>query len=153
MLFYRLVLKAGHAGSGHYRDFIVYVYAETYAEAMKCARSFPMVKHRGVKTVQSLEQINEREYIIGILQNVYYCMSSYEYESIRTLKDVIKTLERIDRSYIFETKEAKGLKLFCDRYKQAKDNQKILIEKEYLDWANKLIEEYENEKYNFPKLK
>lgn len=152
MPFYKATLRAGHVGTNRYQDFTSYVQYNSYIEAMNHIKEFPMVKRTRGKAIQSLEQIDELEFIVGIIQNAYYYMSSKEIGRMRSLEDMIIMLNKLDKDCSLETNEGKELKGFCDRYIQADNKQKKKINKEYIEWASNLIKEYENQKYNFPKI-
>lgn len=152
MPFYKAVLRAGHTGRKKHRDLTIYAHYNSYEEALNDVKKFPMVKHHHWQAIQSLEQIDEREYIVGILHNSYYFMSSQDVEQFRSLDGMVEILNKLDDNCVLETKEAKELKEFCNRYAQANDKNKRKIEKKYFEWAVALIEKYENEVYNFPNL-
>lgn len=143
MPFYKFLLKTGHVGSASYQEMPLVLYAKTYTQAIKMAKSFPAVKRRDVSAIISSTIIEESEYIKGIVQNSY--IKTYDNEDeINKLSNCVRILSYI-KDYQFITEEGKKLKSFCDTYINAKNNVKPLIEREYEDWARSIIFEQNNE--------
>ncbi len=137
MPFYKFLLKTGHAGAGRAGELRIYIYEKSYTTAIKHVKQFPSVKHFSAAPVWSSSIVDEREYIIGIMNNGYKIQWGEE-DSLSDFEAVYKRLSYI-KNYTFQTEEGKTLKAFCDRYKQAKDKIKKQIIKEYVEWGHNLI--------------
>jgi hypothetical protein len=143
---------AGHVGIRRYQELIVYVCGESYIEVANKAKSFPMVKHSNKRVILTSKEISEYEYIVGIVQNPYNKIHCFEDTAeIEDLEKVVKKLEHA-KDYQFNTIEGQQLKKLCDKYESIRPGFKPLIKNEYNDWAKRLVENYNIEKYNLIKM-
>ncbi len=141
MPFYKHKLKAGHAGRSQYNILVIYNYAETLLQATKNARHYPMVKHTNATTIQASREVNEIEFVIGIVQNAYAKLKGNYDEIITKLTTIDKILSRVC-NYEFQTEEGKTLVGFRNTYNNASAKVKPMVEKEYQQWAQNLVEKY-----------
>lgn len=137
MPFYKHRVKAGHAGRGQYRLLEIYNYAETLLQATKNARRFPMVKHGAATTIQASREIDEVEFVVGIVQNAYSRLNAET--EFTTLDKIDKILARV-KNYEFQTKEGKALVGFTTTFNNASTKVKSMVEKEYEQWAQNLVD-------------
>ena len=133
MPFYKFIMKTGHCGGGSSGELAIYLYTTSYTKAMEQAKKFPAVKHHNSSAIISSRQIEEIEFIMGILFNGYHKLVEDKPE-LRTLKQNTRTLSYI-KDYTFQTPEGKQLKEFCDAYNKADGKQKQSIENKYKLWA------------------
>ncbi len=137
MPFYKFLLKAGHVGKTYYQEFPIVLFAKSYTEAIKAAKGFPMIKHHNRGVVISSSIVDEQEFIENVVQDSYG--RTYENEQrIIPLLECVKRLSYV-RNYEFVTEDGKQLKNFCDTYRNASKKVKDLVEKEYVEWAENII--------------
>lgn len=127
MPFYKHKLKTGHAGSGHYHILVVYNHANTLMQAVKNARHYPMVKHTNATTILGSQQIDETEFIVGIVQNAYSKLKGNYDELISNLTTIDKILSRV-HDYEFQTEEGRTLVGFSNTYNNASAKVKPMVE-------------------------
>ena len=143
MRFYKLILQVGHCGRGYYKELTIYLHASSHMRARDKALKFPMVKHDKTDAIISSKEVGEFDFVIGNLQSGYKEVA-YGANEIEDLGKLARRLNFMGE-YKFETEEGKQLKCFCDRYNNADDKTKKLIEKEYIGWATTQIDKYSDQ--------
>jgi len=137
MNFYKFILKTGHAKNlKHYGELAVYIHANSYMQALDSAKKFPMVKHGNSSVIINSREIDEREYVLGILHSGYEKVM-YGNAGLPALNRIARKLGYI-KNYEFVSEEGARLKSLCDTYVNASDKVKPMIEKEYINWAQSL---------------
>jgi len=135
MPFYKFIVRAGHQGIGKYAEMPIYLYGEDFLRAREYVSKFPAVKHD--RAIINAKEIDERTYVIGLLGSGYRSID-FRADSIPQLSKIVKKLLHIC-NYQFKTEEGNQLKAFCDQYQNSNDENKELIEKEYVAWAENVI--------------
>ena len=126
-------MKTGHCGAGNNGELAIYLYSQSYTKAMSQAKNFSAVKHGNFGAIISSKQIEEVEFVVGVLFNGYHKLMEDKQE-FRTLQQNARTLSYI-KDYTFQTQEGKQLKEFCDAYNKADNKQKQSLENKYKLWA------------------
>lgn len=139
MPFYEHKLKAGHAGKNCDTTLIIYNFADSMTQSLKDAKYFPGVKHHNHTMIIGSKQIGESEFVKGILQSAY-ARRNGDFE-IAKLANVIKIIDRIKlKGYDFQSQEGVTLNGFCDTYLNASTKIQPMVEQEYIQWAEDLVD-------------
>ncbi|MBQ8522925.1 MAG: hypothetical protein IJ458_04650 [Clostridia bacterium] len=138
MLFYKFILRAGHGGGGKEQELTVFVNADSYFKAIKKAKNFPAAKHHAANVVISSNVVDEAEYLRGIMLNGYSALKNNEEDYINKLENIVRIISYL-KDYKFETKEGQILNEYVSKYSIASNKEKELIERDYYNWAQNLI--------------
>jgi hypothetical protein len=139
MSFYKCVVKAGHDGGCPW-ELTLYLSAKSYTEAMKQARWFPAVKHNRSNTIMDMQVVDEDEFILGSVVSAYSRRNELINEDcLVQFKHIVRRFNNFKVGKL-ETEKGKILKDFVNRYNQASAEDKTVIEQEYYNWAQSLVD-------------
>lgn len=65
MKYYKIEVKCGHVGAGHYRLLTFFIEAKDYKHAMTQILDMPSVKHDSNTAIHSLKPIKYEDYLKG----------------------------------------------------------------------------------------
>lgn len=65
-MYFRVVVKGGHVGSGKYKELVFYIQAKDSLSAGLAAKKFPGVKHTSHSGILSVKSVTEDEYINAV---------------------------------------------------------------------------------------
>ena len=137
-------------GAGSYADMNVYVAEYSLTGAINRVKKLPKVKHSSSLPLTSAKEVSEKEFVVlGLLKNSYG-ETVFAFDDgvidVRPLETVAGLAVKVFSEREPETKEAKKLVWFAKKLKEQtskKDKKNICYS--YLSWAEKEIEEFEEE--------
>lgn len=149
MNLYKIIAKIGHRGTGNYGEMPFYICANTITESMQIIKKLPTVKKLSSFPATSIRIVEEKEFIVGNIKNQYFNYVRFsDKKEINPLSNVINQLSKL-KDYDFTTEEGRLISDFCNKYEQANNKEKELIEKEYVAWAKGLLEQSLSEEFIF----